>query len=137
MKAKIQNNAKNNIIIGLGVLVVSLLAMFSFSGAKASSGIVGAEEFMTKYKETPGAMLVDVRTPGEFEAGHIKDAINIDFQNSNFEQEIQKLDTSKTYFIYCRSGNRSGQAAGILKKNNLQNVYDLQGGISKNPQLLK
>lgn len=137
MKTKPQNNAKNNIIIGLSVLAVSLVAMFSFSGVTASGGLVGASEFMTKYQATPGAVLVDVRTPAEFEEGHIKDAINIDFENSNFEQEIQKLDISKTYFIYCRSGNRSGQAMGIMKRNNLQNVYDLQGGISKNPQLLK
>jgi len=136
MKTKPQNNAKNNIIIGLSVLAVSLIAMFSFTGATASGGLVGASEFMAKYQATPGAVLVDVRTPAEFEAGHIKGAINIDFENSNFEQEIQKLDTSKTYFIYCRSGNRSGQASGVMKRNNLQNVYDLQGGVSKNPQLL-
>lgn len=137
MKTKPQNNAKNNIIIGLSVLAVSLVAMFSFSGATASGGLVSASEFMTKYQATPGAVLVDVRTPAEFAAGHINGAINIDFENSNFEQEIQKLDTSKTYFIYCRSGNRSGQAMGVMKRNNLQSVYDLQGGISKNPQLLK
>lgn len=129
---------KNNIVIGLSILAIAVLIGFSSTTTtKASGGLVGASEFMTKYQATPDAVLVDVRTPEEFNAGHIEGAIVVDFDNPNFVIEIQKLDPSKTYFIYCRSGNRSGQAAVIMKRHNFQNVYDLQGGVSKAPQLLK
>ncbi|MBT8229455.1 MAG: rhodanese-like domain-containing protein, partial [Bacteroidia bacterium] len=54
--------------------------------------------------------LVDVRTPEEYEAGHIEKATNIDFLADNFEQNIQEINKDRPVFIYCRSGGRSGQA---------------------------
>ncbi|MCK9345166.1 MAG: rhodanese-like domain-containing protein [Candidatus Pacebacteria bacterium] len=128
--------ATKNIVIGLGVLIVSLVVIFS-STTKASGGLLGADEFITKYQSAPGAVLLDVRTPGEFVAGHIATAINVDYENPNFVEELKKLDPTKTYFIYCRSGNRSSKALVLMKQNNFQMVYDLRGGVSGSPQLLK
>jgi rhodanese-related sulfurtransferase len=81
--------------------------------------------------------LLDVRTPAEFDAGHIQGAINVDFENVNFQSEVKKLDVSKTYFVYCRSGNRSSQSVVIMRNSGIKNIYDLQGGISNAPELLK
>lgn len=120
-------------IFGLIVIVASVISL----SASSSSGLLSSKDFIEKYKSTPGAVLVDVRTPAEFEAGNIPGSINIDFENSNFESEVKKLDTSKTYFIYCRSGNRSSKALPTMQRNGIKNIYDLQGGISNAPQLLK
>jgi phage shock protein E len=56
------------------------------------------------------AVVIDVRTPGEFDGGHLEGAINIDVQSADFESRISELDPDVTYYVYCRSGNRSGQA---------------------------
>ena len=73
--------------------------------------------------------LVDVRTPEEFNEGHIKNAGNINFYDSDFLTQMNKLDKNKPLYIYCRSGGRSGKAAAKLKEQGFKEVYDLQGGI--------
>lgn len=110
-------------------------ALVAFSGTSAS-GILGSQDFISKYKNTPNAVLIDVRTPAEFNAGHIATSVNVDYENLNFESEVKKMDLSKEYFIYCRSGNRSSKAIAIMKNNGIKKIYDLQGGISASPELL-
>lgn len=73
--------------------------------------------------------LVDVRTPKEFENGHIKKALNIDFFNkADFIEQFNKLDKNKAVYVYCRSGNRSAKAARRLDSIGFKKIYDLQGG---------
>lgn len=73
--------------------------------------------------------LIDVRTPSEFKSGHIKGSINIDFFNtSKFMDALQKYDREKAIYLYCRSGNRSGNAARKLESLGFKEIYDLQGG---------
>lgn len=60
--------------------------------------------------------IIDVRTQDEFKQGHLKGSINIDIYDSNFSSQISKLDKNSDYKVYCRSGNRSGQALEIMKK---------------------
>jgi rhodanese-related sulfurtransferase len=55
-------------------------------------------------------VIIDVRTPDEFAGGHLEGALNIDVQSGDFAAEISQLDPAGDYFVYCRSGNRSGQA---------------------------
>lgn len=74
-------------------------------------------------------IIIDVRTPAEVAAGSIKNSINIDFRNENFKSEILKLAKNATYKLYCRSGNRSGQALQLMKDlgfKNLQNLGSLE-----------
>ena len=71
--------------------------------------------------------IIDIRTSEEFLSGNIEKSTNIDFYGS-FEEQISKLDRSSKYLIYCRSGNRSGQAIKIFEKLNFKEVYDLEGG---------
>jgi rhodanese-related sulfurtransferase len=58
----------------------------------------------------PGTVVIDVRTPAEFASGHLEGAVNIDVQSADFDARISELDPAGDYFVYCRSGNRSGQA---------------------------
>jgi rhodanese-related sulfurtransferase len=71
---------------------------------------------------------LDIRTPGEFTAAHIAGATNLDFRAVDFEQRLTGLDKSKTYFVYCASGNRSTQALPLFKKLRFQSLYHLDGG---------
>ena len=91
--------------------------------------VVSQTEFKTLIKAGNGQLL-DVRTPGEFNAGHIKNAENIDFTGSDFREKVAKLDREKPVLIYCHSGNRSGKASLILKELGFKEIYDLQGGYS-------
>ena len=73
--------------------------------------------------------LVDVRTPSEYNGGHIKKAINIDFFNaSNFKSAFDKLDKNRPVYVYCRSGARSQTAARKLVGMGFTEIYDLRGG---------
>lgn len=56
------------------------------------------------------AVVIDVRTPAEYAAGHLEGAVNIDVQSPDFEALVEQLDPEGSYYVYCRSGNRSAQA---------------------------
>lgn len=96
-----------------------------------SKNSLAAVEFSTKLNQTKDAQLVDVRTPGEFRNGHLKDALNIDWNADDFTEKAQTLDKEKPVFVYCMSGPRSTAAAGKLQEMGFKNVYDLQGGMMK------
>jgi rhodanese-related sulfurtransferase len=73
---------------------------------------------------------LDVRTPEEVEDGVIGDAIHHDIYNPQaFMEALQGLDKSRNYYVYCRSGNRSGQACAIMSSLGFTNAYNLTGGI--------
>lgn len=87
-------------------------------------------DWKEKLSKTKNAIILDVRTDEEFNEKHIPNAINLDIRLSHeFVEEIQKLDSSKSYFIYCRSGNRSGQAVLIMNQFGFDNTFSLTGGI--------
>lgn len=74
------------------------------------------------------AVLVDVRTPAEFEAGHLEDAVNIDFMQPDFSNRMQEFEPSQTLYLYCKVGGRSARAAVLLDSLGYKNVIDLTGG---------
>ena len=76
------------------------------------------------------SIILDVRTPEEFEINRILRSINIDFYNPEiFMQEIGKLDKDKSYYIYCRTGVRSANSCHLMKELGFTNTYNLIGGI--------
>ncbi len=75
------------------------------------------------------SVILDVRSRGEFASGHIQGAKNIDVQSPDFDAHVQKLDSSKSYLVYCRSGMRSASACSRLSKQGFENVSNLKGGI--------
>lgn len=90
------------------------------------------EEWAEKLEQDPNAQILDVRTPEEVEEGYIPDSINIDiYLGQKFLSELEKLDKSKNYYVYCRTGNRSGQACSLMKKMGFANAHNLLGGITE------
>lgn len=77
----------------------------------------------------PGVIVLDVRTPEEFNAGHIANAVNINLEGSDFASEVSKIDKDSTVAVYCRSGNRSGVATKQMAELGFVDMYDMQGGI--------
>ncbi len=75
-------------------------------------------------------VLVDVRTPMECEEGIQPGAIQINISEpENFISEIEKLDATKTYYVYCRSGGRSQQACMVMNSKGINKTYNLIGGM--------
>jgi rhodanese-related sulfurtransferase len=111
--------------------VIAILAsVLLLAGCSTSSTAVdlSVSEFSSKVAEA-GVITLDVRTPGEFNEGHIEGAILVDFQSGNFENEIASLDKNQTYAVYCRSGNRSGQAVKVMSDAGFTKLYNLDGGV--------
>lgn len=123
-------------LVAIGAFI--LFAVIIFAGKSSSSVVLlDSNLFTNKYKEEPGSVMIDVRTPSEFSNGHIAKAINIDFQNPNFETEIKKLDQSGNYFVYCQSGNRSSQAVRKMQSLGIKNMFELHGGLNSNLSLIE
>ncbi|TAF08441.1 MAG: rhodanese-like domain-containing protein [Flavobacteriia bacterium] len=78
----------------------------------------------------PNIQLIDVRTPEEFNEGHIANAVNINFLADDFEANVANLDKEKPVMVYCKSGGRSAKASARLKELGFKNITDLEGGIS-------
>lgn len=81
-------------------------------------------------EQTSESVILDVRTAEEFESGYIKGALNMDIRGgADFVASIEMLDKSKPYFVYCRSGARSGQACKLMSQMGFSAVYNLDGGV--------
>ena len=105
--------------------------MFGSFFSKKENDLDG-KTFRQKFEETNNAELIDVRSSGEFASGRIKGAKNMDLMSADFQSEVQKLDSQKTYFLFCRSGNRSGSAASLFEKLGLKS-FNLVGGVGSWP----
>ena len=73
--------------------------------------------------------ILDVRTPGEWAEGTIKDAIKINFFDADFDTQLDKLDKKKPVYVYCKSGRRSGKATTKMKELGFTKIYNLNGGM--------
>lgn len=79
--------------------------------------------------ENGDAVLLDIRTPEEYSEARIDGSENIDFYEPDFADRLAELDPDGTYVVYCRSGNRSGQALEIFRDLGFNEVYEIDGGI--------
>jgi phage shock protein E len=88
---------------------------------------VAPDEF-EKLAKNPDTVILDVRTEKEYQAGHLKDAVLIDFNSKDFEEKVKQLDRSKTYLVHCAAGGRSTKACTKLDALDFPKVYNLAGG---------
>lgn len=121
---------KKHLILALSAAFFMLAACSNSNGTSSDSTLTAAD-FAARMKQVPAAQVLDVRTPGEFEKGHLEHAMNIDWNGSSFQRETATLDKSKPVFVYCLSGGRSAAAAEQLRADGFKEVYELKGGLMK------
>lgn len=84
------------------------------------------EDVIILLDANPDIIVIDVRTPDEIaQTGAIENSINIDFKSSDFKEKISALDKDKEYILFCKSGNRSGQASKIMAEMGFSNINNL------------
>lgn len=101
-------------------LLVVLLVMV---GLVAGGCMTGTKKGSVEVTEN--TIILDVRSPGEFAAGHLEDAQLLDLNSGEFAATLPSLDPKATYIVYCRSGNRSAQAVAMMEDAGFENVTDL------------
>jgi rhodanese-related sulfurtransferase len=106
--------------------VLVLVALSAFGQAKFKN--IGVEQF-DKLRQQTNIVVLDVRTPKEFAAGHIPGATNIDWNGADFAKRAAALDKSKTYLVHCAVGGRSAKASDKMAALQFTNVYNLEGGM--------
>lgn len=101
-------------------------ALLVVPACSSDSSSTGAAAVSVAPRVDPyGAVVIDVRTPGEFDSGHLEGAVNIDVQAPDFEAKISGLETTGRYLVYCRSGNRSKAAIDIMRSLGFSDLTDL------------
>lgn len=97
------------------------------SSSSADSGNISPEEFRERFRNEPGTV-IDVRTPDEVKEGHLEGALHsFDFLSGEFDRRMEELDKEQTYYLYCRSGNRSGKAMEKMRDAGFKRVYNIGG----------
>lgn len=107
--------------------------LFVCCNAQTTTAIktIDAKSYAEKISSTQNPQIIDVRTPEEFETGHLDKAVNINWFDTNFASKFASYDKTKPVFVYCKVGGRSLKAANKLAEMGFTNIYDLQGGILK------
>jgi rhodanese-related sulfurtransferase len=140
----IRNKKKLIILVLLGVLIIlgmliggclqaQLCTVYPETQKQIIQNITTEEAYLLIQKNISNKnfVILDVRTPEEFASENIENAINIDYYSATFKNDLDQLDKNSTYLIYCRSGNRSGNALNVMKDLDFREVYNMLGGIVK------
>jgi phage shock protein E len=111
----------------LALVLLPIISLFAEPAPAAPKNVTinDAEKLI---KEDPKVVVLDVRTPAEFKAGHIAGAKNIDFNGNDFDKQVAALDKSKTYIVHCAAGGRSAQACKIIEQVKLPSVFHMSEG---------
>ena len=128
----------------LGALIIGVLQVYNEASAEsdpsktnsqtqAIKNITPNEAFVLieKNKDSSNLVVLDVRTPEEFENEHIENAINLDFYSETFKDDLGKLDKNKIYVSHCQLGGRSAKTVVIMKDLGFVEVYNITGGIAE------
>ena len=113
------------------LLILFLVQTYSI----ASEGVLKtispkeASDLIAKHKNNADFIIIDVRTPREFKSGHIEKAILLDYYSKTYTDELKRLDKTKTYLIYCRTGNRTGKTLTLIRNMGFSRVYNMAQGI--------
>ena len=122
----------------LHLALIALVFFVVMIGAGKAGGDAGRNmgpgEAQALIRENAGNrdfVVLDVRTPGEFAQGHLEGAVLVDYRSPGFREEMAGLEKTKTYLVYCRTGNRSARAMGIMGELGFRSTYHLEGGIKR------
>jgi rhodanese-related sulfurtransferase len=121
------------LVLSAALLLVSLLPLWASEpeSVKPFSALLpkAAFEMIQKNRGKPDFVIIDIRTPAEFADGYIEGAININYNDESFLEQLDRLDKTKTYVIYCRTGRRSSDALNVMIRLGFKNVYRITGDI--------
>ena len=115
----------------ISILLYAFFALSCQSQQNKAIQTLTVKEFAKKLTNTTNPQLLDVRTPEEFAAEHLDNAINNNVLAADFEAKVKKLNKVKPIFVYCKAGSRSAKAAEQLAEMGFKNIYNLDGGIMK------
>ncbi|MEX1330302.1 MAG: rhodanese-like domain-containing protein [Desulfobacterales bacterium] len=115
------------VVICIGFIIPSLSAQDSSRILAVSAK--EAADLIDKHSGDNEFAILDIRTPGEFQSGHLAKSIPIDFYSQTFADQLNRLDKTKTYLAYCRTGNRSTKSLELFKKLKFQKIYHFASGI--------
>ncbi len=116
-------------LISIVIIIFTGVGIFMFNIFKKEqqANSVSKENVLEFVENNPG-VIIDVRTQDEYDSGHLAEAnLQFDLMSGEFAQQLDSLDKSKTYYLYCRSGNRSGKASRLMKDKGFENVYNIGG----------
>ena len=124
-------SSMKKIILSITLVLSFLVAACqqSANNGKSVNEKVSIEQFEKLMAEKSNAIILDVRTPEEFAAGHVKGAVNLNIHDAAFKSGLAKLDKSKPVFVYCKSGSRSADATAQMKDMGFGEVYNFGGGM--------
>lgn len=100
-----------------------------FAQGETGIKLLPAKAFAQSLDSAAHKQVIDVRTPEEFQSGHIAAAKNINIYDADFKARLEKLNKAQPVFVYCKVGGRSAKAAKMLHDLGFTNVYDLEGGM--------
>lgn len=117
-------------------LVGTLLSTACQSGGSTAENQINddilakdAHQLIQQNLNNDNFVVLDTRTTGEYDRGHLQNALFIDYSSPSFKAEIEKLDKNKTYVIYCHSGGRSKTTLNLMRKLGFKEAYNMIGGI--------
>ncbi len=117
-------------LLGLLVVLATLVAACSSGSDTATIELAAPEEAAQVIEADPsGLVVLDIRTPEEFAEARLADAINVDFYDADFADQLDALDKDVPYVMYCRTGNRSSDAVKTMKELGFVEVWEIDGGI--------
>ncbi|TVQ72062.1 MAG: rhodanese-like domain-containing protein [Balneolaceae bacterium] len=110
------------------LFIMFLLLLTSCSSSAQDAGFTDVNPGgLSQFLETNNAVIIDVRTPGEWDAGKVASAVTIDLRHRGFNDAIAELDRDATYLVYCNSGNRSRIASARMANMGFKNIYNYDG----------
>ncbi len=115
-------------LIRIGTMITLLVLLFSSHTEANNPGFTNVQpgelENLLNDREV---VIIDVRTPGEWEQGKVEEALTINLYDQNFRQQIGELDPDANYLIYCNSGGRSRIASGMMLEMGFKNIFNYDG----------
>ena len=88
-----------------------------------------AKGLIAKHRSDPAWVILDVRTPEEFQEEHLPSAVNLDFRDPGFKERLKSLNKEKKYLVHCHSGGKFSRAAAIMDELRFRHVYRVQGNL--------
>jgi rhodanese-related sulfurtransferase len=130
-----------DIILALAILAATVIGCGNSANATVPAtttpaaavknvNVAQAQELIQANQSNTGFIILDVRTPEEYAAGHIANAMNIDYSAPNFSDEVNRLDKTNTYLVYCHTGARSAAASQVMQGLGFKDIYNMTGGIT-------